>query len=1502
MALDLRDVSFAGPALPEPFVRLQLEALLSKRGLLAKPASPEGRALADGWDALRRKLRELGEHGGALRVKNHVLDPLAARLGYARLVPAEEVATREGSEDGGHLFESADSKARLRAWALPAGTDLDAPARRGRAYRFSPERVAARVLLASGERAGLLTDGLELRLLVCDPARPASHLAIRLDRSGGWRGARDLPDSLRLLRALASPEGLLALPEIVEEARLAQTGVTGKLRRQAQAAVIGFVQEVLDRPENRAALEDARSRSGGADALARELWKEGLLLVYRLLFVLELETSADPARAFSFAATSLWRSTFSPQTALAPLVRRVLDGGAVTGGFLEGGLRALFRVFEDGLASSELRVHALGGMLFGKGALPLLGDLVWGERAVARLLDRLLWTDEGGEGRARVHYGSLGVEDLGRVYEALLELESGIAAEPMARLRRAKLEVVVPAAQADPYRASTAAATPGDDAGEDDSPDTEDEDAPARGKSKVVFVEDIPEGRFFLRVGLGRKSSGSYYTPHAFVRFLVQETLGTLVAERSPAADPRPAEILRLRVLDPAMGSGHFLVEACRFLGDALYEACRLCDELAAKAEDAAEKAAAKAKPEEAARERERAAALRRRIEELPDPDDALVAYLPSRAPEGGESGHSQSFALALCRRLVAVHCLYGVDKNPLAVELAKLALWLESYSEGYPLTFLDHRLVCGDSLTGPFFEHLLTYPAGASRVEGLFVADARRRMGERLAAALALVRDLDASVGADLADLERKRAVKARLDAELADFRLLAAAWSGAVQLGDPRCDPAYEILLRAVAQRDDAQEIAGANELLARMVALGREGVAYDLTFPEVFHPDGHAARSGGFDAVLGNPPWDAVQPLAKEFFAAFDLRILDAPTRLERAEVEKKLTQDPAVTQLYADYVGAIERLKRLIERLFPAVGKQAGGRPSGAVTDSWQAFAERGARAIALGGGLGFVLPSAFHANQSATGIRSLYLSELALRCCFSFENRKKLFEIDSRFKFAVVIARRTGAATTAFDCAFYLHDLEWLFGHSERLRYTREFVERTGGEYLSLLELRSDRDVGVAERCFGADGSFGAVLDREQIRFGEEMHMSKSAFRFTPVASVVAGGDDPRGPARAAALAGEGWLVLHEGKTFHQYDDRWGDRPRYLVHVDALADKPAWREAARFYRLAFRDIASSTNERTGIFALLPPGSCFGNTAPCERDPYTRASSGALGLMAAVNAFAFDWGLRQKSAAHVNLFILNGCPVPALSESLRRFLAHCALRLTCNHSGYEALWREQLGDLWRESRPPFTWPVLEGGARAAVRAAIDAAVAKAYGLGREPYAHVLASFSHRSYPDAPERCLAAFDALERDGDEAFFRASDPYFDIPLVETLPAPVIDLPAPAPPEEGPAADGASARPHAGPGGARAASRASATGAATARPGRRPPRTSRSGQMDLLPPDDGPLFHRPRSRAATTGSVTPGPHDRPHADPDESSPDPGGPAPCNRDGAGPGGRRGRNAR
>lgn len=1387
MPLELRDCKFQGHALPAPFAHGDLEAALLAAKLLPRATGPEGKQLDTFWQTYRRKLRSLGEHSGPVSVRTHVLEPLITQLGYAKIRKDDAVLTREGSEDGGWVFETADGKTSLRAWAIDVGADFDAPRQRSQAYRYSPTQIAQRVLLARGERIGLLTDGNELRLLFCDPARRESHVAIELGRAGGWRGANAVPDSYRLVVALTRPEGVVKVADIVEQARLQQTRVTKTLREQARYAVRDFVQALLDDPANAAYFAEYTDKQ----KLSKGLFKDALVIVYRLLFVLKLESSSDPERSFSFASTSLWRNTYSPSHALADIVKHV-RAGAETGDMLSSGLRALFRMFREGFQWSEMRVTRLGGMLFGDGTAPLLDDpeLRWSERAAGKLLDHLLWTPGGKRAeRERVHYGPLSVEDLGRVYEALLELEPGMATEPMCRLRRQKLEVVVPAAQGAAYRQNVAPVSAGGvDADADDEAELDDEESekPAKGKTRVEWIEDIPAGSFYLRVGLGRKATGSYYTPEEFVRFLIQETLGPQVEAGSPKERPDPGAILALKVLDPAMGSGHFLVEACRYLGEALYEACRACDTKAEEAERAANGA-------ETAEQRsvfiEEAAAWRKRVVDLPDPNDELLAYLPSRASGGETDVRSQGKAQAICRRLVAVHCLYGVDKNPLAVELAKLSLWLESYAEGLPLTFLDHRLLWGDSLTGPFFDKLLTLPKDGGRLDDLFSLRLTDRLTGALGQALVHVGELEASIGKDEADIVHKREAKAKLDAALKPFKLLSAAWSGAVMLGDS-LDDDYRALVLAVSEGRDTEEELAKRPGIAKAVEVGKAGVSYDLVFPEVFWPKGklEAGERAGFHAVVGNPPWDAVHPLAKEFFAAFDLRILDAPTRLERAAVERRLTADPEVKEGFRTYVGTFDATKLLFERLYNDVNRVPGGGTSGAVTDLWQPFAERGATNLRKAGRFGMVLPSAFHANQSGTGIRDLFLRRMAIVTCFSFENSKRLFDIHASFKFALLTAERNIAATESFACAFYLHDLDWLFGSRECLTYTRAFVEKTGGDYLTMMELRSEADAAVAQVCFGEGELLGGVRSAASVNVGRELHMTDDAYRFTPSTRVGGSNVDPREPSVAINLLADGYVPLHEGKTFHQYNDRWGDRPRYLVALSAIADKPSWKRAAQFFRLAFRDIASSTNERTGIFGMLPPGVLCGNKAPCEREPFSRPNRASLNLLAVANSFPFDYVLRFKVQATVNLFILDACPVPPSAFTLpcSRFLAHSALRLSCNHNGYAPLWTEQLGeDTWREPTPKYTWPVLaDDDARWTLRAAVDAVVAEAYGLSRDQYTHVLASFNHKTYPKAAEKCLAAFDELKTLGIDAFTRKHDPYADIPLVDTLPQPVITYPA----------------------------------------------------------------------------------------------------------------------
>lgn len=1378
MALSLRDCAFFGSAISESFALNDLEAVLAKEKLLEKPTGAARQQLEESWDSYRRKLRALGDQGGVHRVRHHVVDPLADRLGYGPPEAAGSVRTREDEEDGGFLYSVANG-AKLRAWAVDLGTDLDAPNRRGRAYRFSPARVAERVLLAVGERVGLLTDGDELRVVIVDPARPGSHVAVALGRSGGWRGAQAVPDSYRLVRALASPAGVARIGAITEAARLAQTRVTRSLRDQARRAVEGFVQALMDHPANAPALAEWTDR----DALARTLWREGLVVVYRLLFILKLEASADPARAFSFASTSLWRNTYSPNVALAPLVRDVVERGAVTGSFLADSLRATFRLFSEGLSSSELKVSALGGMLFGAESTPLISRLSWTEEGVAALLDNLLWTRERGEdARSRVHYGSLDVEDLGRVYEALLELEPGIADQPVSRLRRAKLEVIVDITAGAPYRA---AARPGETVPDDVESDEGHETGGAgRSATETVWVQDIPKGRFFLRVGLGRKATGSYYTPHPFVRFLVSEALGPPVAARSSHLDPRPGEILTLKVLDPAMGSGHFLVEACRFLAEKLYEATRLCDGRAIDAERAAA-----SEPDEAVRERLLAHAreLRARVEELPDPQDELVAYLPSRVSEGGETGVSQSRALAICRRLVAVHCLYGVDKNPLAVELAKVSLWLESYAEGLPLTFLDHRLITGDSLPGPFLGDLLTYPSSRGPIEGLFRQHLQEQTQAALRGALQHVRELEATVGKDPADVELKQTAKRRLDEALAPFRTLARVWAGGLRLGADQCDDeGYEALLGAVAEQLPLEPILAARPSLRRMLDAGLDAVPFGISFPEVLHVGGRLDSTSGFDAVLANPPWDKPHLERTSFVASVRPDVMGAVgAELEHA-VEQALRSDTDLRQKFDDVASAVDAAAKVVRAHVSHIEAESGSRAAGHI-DTYHAFLCRSFELAGADGSIGCILGGGFAKNPAARPLRDVALARRNAVACLHFDNKRRLFaDLPSILEFCLYVGKASVRTDQALSVARGLTEFEQLDARDQWVSVSAPALKASSerGGQLSIGELAS-----VAVEPRSSRSVWKAIADS----VGPLIQELNSSDPYVIDLARLGIEGDPRTTENAARLVRSGVLVMIGGRGIRDYDAfpkdtlmRWSPIPTDGARLEPGRPLDALRRAAR-YRLAIRGKCGSpkSNERSLRAAILPPLVGCNHGVLVENAPERCTNSTRLALTAVLNAFAVDFLVRPKVQVMIGNAILEDTPAPEVDLRIP-LLVHGALRLSCVTDEFQSLWTEQIGNEWREpTRRPGS-PVLEGvDQRWAVRAAIDAVVADAYGLDRPQYEHVLASFSHKSYPDAPKRCLEAYDELKRLGLARFCKKHDPYFDIPLVEALPKPALELPVP---------------------------------------------------------------------------------------------------------------------
>jgi hypothetical protein len=642
-------------------------------------------------------------------------------------------------------------------------------------------------------------------------------------------------------------------------------------------------------------------------------------------------------------------------------------------------------------------------------------------------------------------------------------------------------------------------------------------------------------------------------------------------------------------------------------------------------------------------------------------------------------------------------------------------------------------------------------------------------------------------------------------LEAALRPFVDLCVAWSGGIMLGAEEVDAgAYQRAMELVARNElpeigdaflsapetwvvdekdlvrltaDTTVPAGFLKMLARGRAIGT--LIFPLTFPEVFYPNGEINNPNGFDVVLANPPWDKILPFAKEFFAGYEFSVVSAPTKRERTKIEKQLLSDAHIRQHYESYIGEFRAIERCIEMLYSYQKVEIDGESTIGKQDAFRLFVERVYPLLCANGYVGVVVPSAFHANEGATGVRQLYFAQMAMRNCFSFENKLALFDIHRSFKFAIITAQKSNEGTGTFDAAFYLHDDAWLFSANRipaPISYSREFVARTGLEYLNLLELRTQLDYEIASACYLAGKPFGKVCEGLSMQFGREMNMTDDSERFI-LAKQVTNGD-----LQTVELAEKGFLTVYEGKFFHQFTDRWEEYPRYVVELKNIANKTSWLEQTRFYRAIFRDVASSTNEQTAIFAVLPPGTLCGKGG-IEKDVLLRSNATMLALVAAANTFGFDYTARLKVQSTLNLFILNSLPFPPV-ENIRGFLSHSTLRLVCNHSGYALLWQEQLGDAWRESVPVGTYPVLAGeDARWEVRSAIDAAVAQAYGLSREQYAHVLSTFSHKSYPKAPSLCLAKFDELLSIGLEAFVRRYDPYWDVALVESLPSPVIELP-----------------------------------------------------------------------------------------------------------------------
>lgn len=1034
------------------------------------------------------------------------------------------------------------------------------------------------------------------------------------------------------------------------------------------------------------------------DAPLEEVREAALILLYRLLFILYAEDRdllpVRDTRYDDYGVRDKVRGDVGRRKDKADVFSR-------TASRYWSAFDDLCRAIDVGDTSIGLPPY--NGGLFDRQRTPLLCTIRLGDAVMADVIDALSF-EQVREGRRYINYRDLGVQQLGSIYERLLEQELVRDGE-------------------------TLAVRPN------------------------IFA---------------RKNTGSYYTPDDLVGLIVRETIDPLIqscldaftAEATDLAssalpeDRRvgrlkrldPAEkILELKVCDPAMGSGHFLVNLVDHLSDCVIAAM-------AEAEAAWEGYLSP---------------LNERI------DNIRNTIIGNAEMRGWTVDPGQLDDRHIVRRMVLKRCVYGVDKNSMAVELAKVSLWLHTFTVGAPLSFLDHHLRCGDSLFGAWVRTALDQ---ADREGGrLLVGDSV----DRATRAASPMENIEQLTDAEIAEAHRSADIfeqVSRMTAPLSSLMSLLHAFEwldlreaseqAAVRewligaFGDP-----VEIALDSTEVSGDSDNANRFRQLLqmARQLVVNERFLHWQVAFPGVWTEWEKSGLHGGFDAVIGNPPWDRMKLQQVEWFAARRPEIAMAPRAADRkrmiTELQKSrdpLSEDFAVTNKRTGW--ALRMARKGGD--YPLLGRGD--------INLYSLFVERAMTLVKPDGMVGLLTPSGIASDKTASKFFKQVATQGRLKALYDFENKRVFFpDVHASFKFCVFVASPSRIEQPA-NCAFYLHGLAELDDPARCFPLSAEDFARVNPNTGTAPIFRTRRDAQLTTAIYSrlpvlVDYSLDEAEKAWPVKYSTMFHMTNDSGLFRTLEELgEQEGAWPIGGNRYGSPSGE-WVPLYEGKMVQAFDHRaasitvnhanvhrparplpatldqlhdphWLPDPQYFVR----ASDCGWTKQSGWV-LGYKEITAPTNVRTFIAAILPSVG-FGNKVPMLK-PETPDRSEWL-LVANLNATVFDFLTRQKIHGQtLNLFILEQLPVvPPERYKLVRFgpktamdiVREAVLELTyTSHDmapfAHDLDYLDDAGEVL----PPFRW---DDQRRLNLRAKLDALYFQLYGVtDRDDIRHVYSTFS-------------------------------------------------------------------------------------------------------------------------------------------------------------------------